>query len=96
MDGEEVDEWMKGNDGGDEDGVRRGKGIKDQGGGMGRWGAQEERDRGEADQNKVNKLLITREYLEKETRQKSPLRTHKAEKHMPAGGGGGGGTINQA
>lgn len=38
MDGEEVDEWMKGNDGGDEDRVRRGKGIKDQGGGMGDGG----------------------------------------------------------
>lgn len=49
---------------------------------------------GEAEQNKVNKLLISGGFLEKQTnkqtnKQKSPLRTREAGKHMPVGGGGG-------
>lgn len=41
--------------------MRRRKGIKDQGGGMGRWvvGGGGEVTEGEAEQNKVNKLVIT-------------------------------------
>lgn len=48
---------------------------------------------GEAEQNKVNKLLISGEFLDKKTKQtkkqKSPQGTREAGKHMPAGGGGG-------
>lgn len=48
---------------------------------------------GEAEQNKVNKLLISGEFPEKKSKQtkkqKNPQRTREAGKHMPAGEGGG-------